>query len=125
MAGRSCTRLLAVSCLIFVMPASLRGQAVPFQGDRVGAASGADYAEVFGPRSASMWEAGLWREPSPGEVTGESVPRKDSKDTHSQATRFNRPRHHRSFASRAGCRNYLFRHGEVYRRRAGSEWAIA
>ena len=74
MAGRSCTRLLVVSFLIFVMPASLRGQAIPFQRDRVEAEYRADYSEVYGPRSASRWEAGLWREPSPDEFTGEDFP---------------------------------------------------
>jgi hypothetical protein len=74
MAGRSCTRLLAVSLLIFVMSTSLRGQAVRFQGDRVGVASRADYAEVSGPRSASMPGGSLWRELLPDELAGENIP---------------------------------------------------
>jgi hypothetical protein len=76
MTGRGCTTLLVVSFLILVTPRSLRGQAVPFPGDRVGAAYRADYPEAYGPRSASIPGAGLWRELLPDELAGENIPRR-------------------------------------------------
>lgn len=74
MAGRRCTSLLAVSFLIFATPTSLRGQAVPVRGDKVGAASWDGYAVGDGPRSASILGGGLRRELSPDDLGGEEIP---------------------------------------------------